>query len=46
VKRFLSIVLVHVFNAAFYWARELVFTRNKLVVFTTSRKLSHYVVFL
>ena len=32
-------------NAAFYWARELVFTRNKLIVFTTSREPSHYVVF-
>ena len=33
-------------NAAFYWARELVFTRNNLIVFTTSRELSHYVVFV
>ena len=32
-------------NAAFYWAHELIFTRNKLIVFTTSRELSHYVVF-
>jgi len=31
------------FNAAFYWA--LAFTRHKLIVFTTSRELSHYVVF-
>jgi len=31
--------------AAFYLAHELVFTRNKLIVFTTSRELSHYVVF-
>ena len=31
--------------AAFYWARELVFTRNKLIVFTTLRELSHYDVF-
>jgi len=31
--------------AAFYSPRELVFTRNKLIVFTTSRELSHYVVF-
>jgi len=26
-------------------ARELVFTRNKLIVFTTSQELSYYVVF-
>jgi len=32
-------------NDAFYWARELVFTRNKLIVFTTSREPPHYVVF-
>jgi len=31
--------------AAFYWARELVFVRNKLIMFTTSRELPHYVVF-
>ena len=31
--------------AAFYWARELVFTGNKLIMFTTSLELSHYVVF-
>jgi len=31
--------------AAFYWARELIFTSNKLIVFTTSREVSHCVVF-
>jgi len=30
-------------SAVFYWARELVFTGNKLIVLTTSRELSHYV---
>ena len=30
--------------ARLYLARELVFTRNKLIVFTTSWELSHYVV--
>ena len=35
----------HVYIAAFYWARELLFIRNKLIVFMTSRELSHYVVF-
>jgi len=33
-------------NAAFYWACKLIYTRNKLILFTTSRELSHYVVFL
>jgi len=28
-----------------YWPRELIFTRNKLIVFTTSREVSRYVVF-
>jgi len=27
--------------AAFHWARELVFIRNKLIMFTIVRELSH-----
>jgi len=39
-----KITVISVSYAAFYWARELVFTRDKLIAFTTSRELSHYVV--
>jgi len=41
----INVSSVHLGFAAFYWARELVFTRNQLIAFTTSRELSHYLVF-